>query len=100
MEKRTGGSLKFEVYPGSSLMKTNSQYSAMREGALDMCLLPLAYAGGEMPEMNMTPMLDLVTSYGTGRGVAGGPRGPGVIQAHGGQRGHDRHLDLAGRWGR
>ncbi len=66
VEKRTNGSLKFEVYPGSSLMKTNSQYSAMRKGALDMCLLPLAYAGGEIPELNMTLMPGLVTSYEQG----------------------------------
>ncbi len=66
VEKRTNGSLKFEIYPGSSLMKTNSQYSAMRKGALDMCLLPLAYAGGEVPELNMTLMPGLVTSYEQG----------------------------------
>ena len=66
VEKRTNGSLKFEVYAGSSLMKTNSQYSAMRKGALDMCLLPLAYAGGEIPELNMTLMPGLVTSYEQG----------------------------------
>ncbi len=36
VEKRTNGSLKFEVYPGSSLMKTVAQFSALRKGALDM----------------------------------------------------------------
>ncbi len=66
VEKRTNGGLKFEIYPGSSLMKTNAQYSAIRKGALDMCLLPLAYAGGEMPELNMTLMPGLVTSYEQG----------------------------------
>ena len=66
VEKRTNGGLKFEIYPGSSLMKTNSQFSAMRKGALDLCLLPLAYAGGEMPELNMTLMPGLVTSYEQG----------------------------------
>ncbi len=66
VEKRTSGGLKFEIYPGSSLMKTNSQFSAMRKGALDLCLLPLAYAGGEVPELNMTLMPGLVTSYDQG----------------------------------
>jgi TRAP-type C4-dicarboxylate transport system substrate-binding protein len=46
VEKRTGGSLKFEVYANSSLMKTNAQFSALRKGALDMSLYPIAYAGG------------------------------------------------------
>ena len=48
-EKRTGGALKASVYPGSSLMKTNAQFSALRKGALDMSLYPLPYAGGECP---------------------------------------------------
>jgi TRAP-type C4-dicarboxylate transport system substrate-binding protein len=63
VEKRTKGSLKFEIYPGSSLMKTNAQFSALRKGALDMSLVPLSYAGGEVPETNIGLMPGLVTSY-------------------------------------
>jgi TRAP-type C4-dicarboxylate transport system substrate-binding protein len=66
VEKRTKGALKFEVYPGSSLMKTNAQFSAMRKGALDMSLVPLSYAGGEVPEVNIGLMPGLVTSYDQG----------------------------------
>jgi TRAP-type C4-dicarboxylate transport system substrate-binding protein len=66
VEKRTKGSLKFEVYPGSSLMKTNAQFSAMRKGALDLSLVPLSYAGGEVPEVNIGLMPGLVTSYEQG----------------------------------
>src|SRR6266446_5505772 len=53
VEKRTNGSLRFEIYPGSSLMKTVAQFSALRKGALDMSLYPLAYAGGEVQELNI-----------------------------------------------
>ena len=63
VEKRSKGALKFEIYPGSSLMKTNAQFSAMRKGALDMSLVPLSYAGGEVPEVNIGLMPGLVTSY-------------------------------------
>ena len=63
VEKRSKGSVKFEIYPGSSLMKTNAQFSAMRKGALDMSLVPLSYAGGEVPETNIGLMPGLVTSY-------------------------------------
>lgn len=66
VEKRTKGSLKFEIYPGASLMKINSQFSAMRKGALDMSLVPLSYAGGEVPEVNIGLMPGLVTSYEQG----------------------------------
>jgi TRAP-type C4-dicarboxylate transport system substrate-binding protein len=64
--ERTKGALKFEIYPGSSLMKTNAQFSAMRKGALDMSLVPLNYAGGEVPETNIGLMPGLVTSYRQG----------------------------------
>ena len=66
VEERTGGALKFEIYPGSSLMKTNAQFSALRKGALDFSLYPLAYAGGEVPAMNLGLMPCLVTTYEQG----------------------------------
>lgn len=63
VEKRTGGAVTAEVYPNSSLMKTNAQFGALRKGALDLSLYPLAYAGGEVPELNITLMPGLVSSY-------------------------------------
>jgi len=63
VEKRTKGALKFEIYPGASLVKTNSQFSALRKGALDLSLVPISYAGGELPELNIGLMPGLVTSY-------------------------------------
>jgi TRAP-type C4-dicarboxylate transport system substrate-binding protein len=66
VEKRTKGALKFSIYPGSSLMKTNSQFSALRKGALDLSLVPISYSGGEVPEVNIGLMPGLVTSYEQG----------------------------------
>jgi TRAP-type transport system periplasmic protein len=66
LEKKTKGELKFEIYPNSSLMKTVAQFSAVRKGALDLSLYPLAYAGGEVPEVNIGLMPCLVTSYEQG----------------------------------
>src|SRR5262245_42873251 len=39
--KRSGGDITAEIYPNSSLIKTNAQFSAMRKGALDISLYPL-----------------------------------------------------------
>src|SRR3954470_4444994 len=66
IEKRSNGALKAAVYPGSSLMKTNSQFSALRRGALDLSLVPLSYAGGEVPETNIGLLPALVPSYDVG----------------------------------
>jgi TRAP-type transport system periplasmic protein len=66
INKRSNGALKAAVYPGSSLMKTNAQFSALRKGALDLSLVPLSYAGGEVPETNIGLMPALVPSYEVG----------------------------------
>ncbi len=66
VERATGGALKATVYPGASLMKSNAQFSSMRKGALDMSLVPLSYAGGEVVETNIGLMPALVPSYEQG----------------------------------
>jgi TRAP-type C4-dicarboxylate transport system substrate-binding protein len=62
----TSDELAFEIYPGSSLMKTVAQFSGLRRGALDFTLYPLAYAGGEVPEVNIGLMPSLVSTYAQG----------------------------------
>lgn len=64
--KRSNGALKVEVYPASSLVKTFAQFGAVRKGALDMAVLPIAYGGGEVPEANLGLMPALITSYEQG----------------------------------
>ena len=66
VEKKTNGALKFDIYPNSSLIKVNSQFSALRRGALDLSLVPLSYAGGEVPETNIGLLPALVPSYDVG----------------------------------
>jgi len=64
--KRSGGDISAEIYPNSSLIKTNAQFSAMRKGALDISLYPMPYAGGELPETNIGLMPGLVATYEQG----------------------------------
>src|SRR5260221_2022966 len=64
--KRSGGEIAAEIYPNSSLIKTNAQFSAMRKGALDISLYPLPYAGGELPETNIRLMPGLASTYAQG----------------------------------
>jgi TRAP-type C4-dicarboxylate transport system substrate-binding protein len=66
VQQRTNDELSFEIYPGSSLMKTVAQFSAIRRGALDFTLYPLAYAGGEVAEVNVGLMPCLVSNYQQG----------------------------------
>jgi TRAP-type C4-dicarboxylate transport system substrate-binding protein len=66
VKAKTNGELDFEIYPNSSLMKTVAQFSALRRGALDLSLYPLAYAGGEIAEVNIGLMPCLVSTYAQG----------------------------------
>ena len=63
---RTDNEVAFEIYPNGSLTKTMAQIGGLRKGALDMGLVPLTYAGGEIQEMNLSFMPALVTSYTQG----------------------------------
>lgn len=80
VEKRTNGALKFEVYANSSLMKTNAQFSALRKGALDLSLYPVAYAGGELHPCNLGLMPCLVTSYEQGAKWKNAPIGKALAK--------------------
>jgi TRAP-type C4-dicarboxylate transport system substrate-binding protein len=75
VEKRTGGALKATVYAGGSMMKTEAQFRAMSKGALDMSLVPLSYAGGEVPETNIGLVPGVVTSYEQGSAWKSGEAG-------------------------
>jgi TRAP-type C4-dicarboxylate transport system substrate-binding protein len=66
VERRTKGKLKFSIYPRSTLMKSEAQIAALAKGQLDMSLVPLSYAGAELPEVNIGLMPGLVTSYEQG----------------------------------
>ncbi len=66
VKAKTDGALDFEIYANSSLMKTVAQFSSLRKGALDLSLYPLAYAGGEVPEVNIGLMPCLVSTYAQG----------------------------------
>jgi TRAP-type C4-dicarboxylate transport system substrate-binding protein len=58
----------------------------MRKGALDMALIPLSYAGGEIPEVNIGLMPGLVVSYEQAYGWKSKPVGAEldrVLQAKG-----------------
>jgi TRAP-type C4-dicarboxylate transport system substrate-binding protein len=66
VKRRTEGEVSIDVHPNSSLIKVGTQFSAMRKGALDLSLVPLPYAGGEMPEANIALMPGLVSTYAQG----------------------------------
>ncbi|MBS0657089.1 MAG: TRAP transporter substrate-binding protein DctP [Verrucomicrobia bacterium] len=75
VEKRTNGQLKFEIYANNSLFKSDTQFTAMQRGGLEMCLIPLAYMGGKIPEVNLTLMPGLISSYEQGHRWKSAPIG-------------------------
>jgi len=57
-------SLKFRIYPGSSLnIKPVAQFDALQAGTLEMAVFPMSYAVGKVPEMSITIMPGTITSY-------------------------------------
>lgn len=55
--------LTIKIFPSKSLFKPREQYRPLSRGLLDMTVFPLAYAGGERPEYNLTLMPGLVKNH-------------------------------------
>ena len=55
--------LEIQVYPGASLFKPEQQWNAMTNGQLDITLLPLDYASGQVRAFSATLMPGLVRNY-------------------------------------
>jgi TRAP-type C4-dicarboxylate transport system substrate-binding protein len=68
VERHTRGTLRFSIYPGAELSRATAQFGALRRGTLDLALVPLSYAGPELPEVEIGLMPGLVTSYAQGYG--------------------------------
>jgi TRAP-type C4-dicarboxylate transport system substrate-binding protein len=56
-------SLKFRIYPGSSLnIKPVAQLDALQSGTLEMSVFPMSYAVGKIPEFSITIMPGTISS--------------------------------------
>ncbi|MEM1419515.1 MAG: TRAP transporter substrate-binding protein DctP [Pseudomonadota bacterium] len=58
-----GVDLEIKIFPSKSLFKPREQYNPLSRGQVDMVVLPLAYAGGQRPEYNLTLMPGLVKNH-------------------------------------
>ena len=81
LSERSKGELTVQVYPGSSLMKTTSQFGAMRKGSLAFSLYPSSYASAEVPELNIGLMPALVPSYAQAVAWKKAPVGRKLVEA-------------------
>jgi TRAP-type C4-dicarboxylate transport system substrate-binding protein len=66
VENKTNGSLKFRLYPASSLYKAKAQPAALKKGALDACVLPFIYLSGKIPAYALTSMPGVVKNANQG----------------------------------
>lgn len=58
-------SIKFRVYPGASLISNPlKQIDAIQDGTIEMCVLPLIYAAGKIPELSVTILPGAITNIG------------------------------------
>ena len=54
IEKRTKGRIKFQIFPGSSLVPTRQMLSSVHKGVLDSVFVPAAYEQGLWPITGIT----------------------------------------------
>ncbi|MGC9029196.1 MAG: TRAP transporter substrate-binding protein DctP [Desulfomonilaceae bacterium] len=73
--KKLGKDCVFRIYPASSLYKPKEQWDAMKQGSLDLAILPLDYAAGKVPELSITLMPCSVSSMKQAMGWRNKPIG-------------------------
>ena len=78
--KKTNGQIKFRYYPSSSLFKAKEEWDALRNGSLDLAVLPLDYASGKVPQLDITLMPCTVTSLQEGMSWRNKPIGKKVAE--------------------
>jgi TRAP-type transport system periplasmic protein len=67
-------SLKFRIYPGSSLnIKPAAQFDALQAGTLEMSVFPMSYATGKVPETSVTIMPGTITTLDQALKLKGTP---------------------------
>jgi TRAP-type transport system periplasmic protein len=61
--EKTNGTVQFEFYPASSLVKPTSAFQALQRGTVDMSILPYIYASGIVPELNFSQWVCVFKSH-------------------------------------
>jgi TRAP-type transport system periplasmic protein len=58
VEKRTGGKIKFKIFPGNSLVSENQALTAVHTGVVDSAFVPAAY------EQSLWPLTGMTMTFG------------------------------------
>ncbi len=66
IERRSGGTLKGEVFPQNKLVKPEAQLEGLQKGTMDVCLFPLNNAFDKLPELNVMLLPGVIKSYAQG----------------------------------
>ncbi len=66
VEKRSNGTLRFEVYPQAKLVKPDLQLDGLKSGSLEFCLSSLNNMFAAIPELNVTQLPGVIRSYEQG----------------------------------
>jgi TRAP-type transport system periplasmic protein len=56
VQKKTDGAVKIELHAGGVLFKPQTQFDALRRGALDLCVWPFGYTSGTYPLLTLTDL--------------------------------------------
>ncbi len=78
--KKLGKEMAFRIYPASSLYKPKEQWDALRQGTLDLCVFPLDYAAGKVPEVSITLLPCSVSSLKQAMGWRNKPIGKRIAK--------------------
>ncbi|MBS0658009.1 MAG: TRAP transporter substrate-binding protein DctP [Verrucomicrobia bacterium] len=63
VEKRTAGSIKFEVHPNNTLTRADQQFDALSKGQMAASILPLNMLFPRIPDLRVTQLPCIIKNY-------------------------------------
>ena len=81
VEKRTNGSLRFEIYPENKLVRPEDYVDALQKSTMDFCLTPMNNLFAKVPEVAVAQLPGVIRDYEQGMRWKGRPAGQDLATA-------------------
>lgn len=81
VERRTNGSLRFEVYPDNKLVRPEDYVDALQKSTMDLCLTPMNNLFAKVPEVAVAQLPGVIRDYEQGMRWKGQPAGQDLAAA-------------------
>ena len=81
VERRTNGTLRFEIYPENKLIRPEDYVDAFQKSSMDFCLTPMNNLFAKVPEVAVAQLPAVIRDYDQAMRWKGQPAGQDLVNA-------------------